>query len=35
MSEITKITFLRIRVKEDKVDDFYNKTNDFFNLVKK
>jgi hypothetical protein len=35
MSEITKITFVRIRVKEDKVDDFYNKTNDFFNLVKK
>ena len=31
----TKITFLRIRVKKEEIDNFYNKTNEFFNLVKK
>ena len=35
ISEETKISFLRIRVKENDVDNFYNKTNEFFNLVKK
>lgn len=35
LSEQTKITFLRIRVKNEELDNFYNKTNEFFNLVKK
>ena len=35
MSEETKITFLRIRVKKEEIDNFYNKTNEFFNLIKK
>ena len=35
LSEQTKVTFLRIRVKNEELDNFYNKTNEFFNLVKK
>ena len=35
MTEETKITFLRIRVKKEEIDNFYNKTNEFFNLIKK
>ena len=35
LSEQTKITFLRIRVKKEEIDNFYNKTYEFFNLVKK
>ena len=31
----TKITFLRIRVNKDDIDDFYNKICEFFKLVKK
>ena len=30
----TKISFLRIRILKDEIDNFYNKTNEFFNLVK-
>ena len=35
ITEETKITFLRIRVKKEEIDNFYNKTNEFFNLIKK
>ena len=35
LSEQTKVTFLRIRVKNEELDNFYNKTNEFFKLVKK
>lgn len=35
MKEETKLTFLRIKVNKDDVDNFYNKINEFFNLVKK
>ena len=35
LSEQTKISFLRIRVKKEEIDNFYNKTYEFFNLVKK
>ena len=35
ISEETKITFLRIRINKDEIDNFYNKTNEFFNLFKK
>ena len=31
----TKMTFLRIRAKKEEVDEFLNKTKEFFNLVKK
>ena len=34
ITEETKITFLRIRVKKEEIDNFYNKTNEFFNLIK-
>ena len=35
VTEETKITFLRIRTNKDEIDNFYNKTNEFFNLIKK
>ena len=35
MTEETKVTFLRIRIDKDDIDNFYNKTNEFFNLIKK
>ena len=35
ITEETKITYLRIRINKNEIDNFYNKTNEFFNLIKK
>ena len=35
ITEETKITYLRIRINKNEIDNFYNKTNEFFNLFKK